>query len=527
MRLPRQLAASAALGLALAAAGQAVTLEVNNPVGAIRVEVVDSPRLHVQGVGTNRKATEADTEIIRSPDRITVNCKPADGEPIDLNVRLPLGFFLQATTKAGSILLHGMMRNSNLETETGPISITAPWRATRLQIDSDKEPAAVSLPPDIKFSRRTINATSKRTIWRLRDRLDERHVTYGAIRVNAASPAAITLANLEIPDDSPVKMPWQAPEVLDAILRGESRKKEARPDQPPPAAEAREDTVSSADFSLDVRMVNLILTAHDARGHPVADLTPGDFEVIENGAPQRVNQAGSDDARFNLAILLDLSGSTKPDRAAMMAAAQRFIGIAGSHDRVALYALAENFFHVIAPLTSGHKALLEAARSLPTVSGASPIYDMIALAYAEELHHRPGERNGLIVISDGIDNQISKQELPSSVRFKNLLKAAGEMNALIYPVFLRSGERFGRNWSLKSRERMQELADASGGRLFPAESISDLDPVFPLVAQELRSVYTVAYYPENQAFDGAWRSVQVKVRRPGVQVRARPGYYAR
>jgi VWFA-related protein len=249
--------------------------------------------------------------------------------------------------------------------------------------------------------------------------------------------------------------------------------------------------------------------------------------TFENGAPQRVNHAGSDDVPFNLAILLDLSGSTKPDRVAMMAAAQRFIGIAGDHDRVALYALAENFFHVIAPLTNDHKALMEATRSLPTVSGASPVYDMIALAYAEELHHRPGERNGLIVISDGIDNQISKQELPSSVRFKNLLKAAGEMNALIYPVFLRSGERFGRNWSEKSRKRMQDLADASGGRLFPAESISDLDAVFPQVAQELRSVYTVAYYPENQNFDGAWRSVQVKVKRPGVEVSARPGYYAR
>ena len=100
-------------------------------------------RLHVQGAGKNRKATEADTEIIRSPDRITVNCKPADGEPIDLNVQLPLGFFLEATTKDGAILLHGMMRNTNLETETGPISITVPLEATRLQIDSDNEPATV------------------------------------------------------------------------------------------------------------------------------------------------------------------------------------------------------------------------------------------------------------------------------------------------------------------------------------------------------------------------------------------------
>jgi Ca-activated chloride channel family protein len=51
--------------------------------------------------------------------------------------------------------------------------------------------------------------------------------------------------------------------------------------------------------------------------------------------------------------------------------------------------------------------------------------------------------------------------------------------------------------------------------------------VFPLVEAELRSVYSVAYYPENQNFEGGWRSVQVKVKSPGMKVRARPGYYAK
>ena len=108
-----------------------------------------------------------------------------------------------------------------------------------------------------------------------------------------------------------------------------------------------------------------------------------------------------------------------------------------------------------------------------------------------------------------------------------LVRAAAEMNALIYPVFLRSGERFGRGWSRKGRLHMGQLAEASGGKLFPALSIRDLEPVFPQVSRELRSVYGVAYYPENQNFDGVWRSLQVKVKRPGVTVRARTGYFAR
>ena len=54
-----------------------------------------------------------------------------------------------------------------------------------------------------------------------------------------------------------------------------------------------------------------------------------------------------------------------------------------------------------------------------------------------------------------------------------------------------------------------------------------LEPVYPLVAEELRSVYTVSYYPGNQAFDGMWRRIEVRVKRPGFKVRTREGYFAR
>ena len=53
-----------------------------------------------------------------------------------------------------------------------------------------------------------------------------------------------------------------------------------------------------------------------------------------------------------------------------------------------------------------------------------------------------------------------------------------------------------------------------------------LDP-FREVTRELRSVYTLAYYPHNQEFDGAWRPVEVRVNRPAVTVRTRKGYAAR
>ena len=147
---------------------------------------------------------------------------------------------------------------------------------------------------------------------------------------------------------------------------------------------------------------------------------------------------------------------------------------------------------------------------------------------AEELRQRPGERNAIIVISDGIDNRIYGTGSASGVSFKKLRNATSAMSVLVYPIFLDPFTAIPPpGWAKKAKSNMQELADATGGRLFVAQSIRDLDPVYPLVAEELRSVYTIAYYPENQKFDGSWREVQVKANRPESVVRTRSGYFGK
>ncbi len=515
--------------LALSSAPAAgIGLEIHNSAGAVIVRVDPEARVLVQGKGQTRRATDQDIRITRQGPRTIVRCEPPDGEKIDLEVQVPIGLPLDITTDAGAIEINGFVRFASLHTKTGAILLGAPWLATRIQLDAVTEPSKVTTPDGIKFSRNRLAVTEDRTIWRLRDRLPEDHVTYGEFRIEAEAPNEVRLTDLPIPEDSPVKMHWQAPEVLEQILEAPQAAPPPppKPEQPAPAAQTAGEEAGPV-FRSDVRMVNMVVAVTGEKGEPATNLAGKDFEIIEDGQPQQVTFAGSDSVPFNLVILLDLSGSTKPDRTAMVGAAKRFVSLAGPQDRIAVHALASDSFHVISNLTGDSKKLLETIERLPDVSGASPLYDAIVLSYAEDLRKRPGERNALVVISDGIDNQVSGQQTPSKVKFKQLIKAAEEMHALIYPLFLLSGERFGRNWSKKARKNMQELADASGGRLFAAESIQDLEPVFPLVEAELRSVYSVAYYPENQNFEGGWRGVRIKIKRPGMKVRARPGYYAK
>ena len=67
---------------------------------------------------------------------------------------------------------------------------------------------------------------------------------------------------------------------------------------------------------------------------------------------------------------------------------------------------------------------------------------------------------------------------------------------------------------------LEKLAALSGGRMFEAASVQDLKPVYAQVADELRSVYTIGYYPENKKYDGKYRGIKVKVKRPGLTVRS-------
>jgi VWFA-related protein len=71
-----------------------------------------------------------------------------------------------------------------------------------------------------------------------------------------------------------------------------------------------------------------------------------------------------------------------------------------------------------------------------------------------------------------------------------------------------------------------ELANKSGGRLLRADTLGSLPDAFAKIAAELRTQYTIGYYPTNKARDGQYRKIKVTSTRKGVVVRARPGYRA-
>jgi len=288
-------------------------------------------------------------------------------------------------------------------------------------------------------------------------------------------------------------------------------------------------------FSADVRLVQLTLSVTDREGRPVLGLKAEDFTVIEDGKPQHVSNVLSEEAPFNLVVLLDSSGTTAGDRPAISEAARRFVGVARPNDRVAVHTFAHTSFLVLSKLTAQHEAAKDSLNIIEALGGGTPLYDSIILSYADEISRLRGQRNAIVVVTDGLDNRIYNEGVPSVISFFELEKAAAEMDALIYPVILDPLRMFrgrqglhasAREWKRTVDYRAAALAKTTGARVFHASSIKDLDPVYEQVAAELRAVYTLSYSPSNQNFDGQWRKVRAKVRGARVTVRTRPGYYS-
>ena len=87
-----------------------------------------------------------------------------------------------------------------------------------------------------------------------------------------------------------------------------------------------------------------------------------------------------------------------------------------------------------------------------------------------------------------------------------------------------SFERVEDTLRIDSRTGLARLAADTGG--FLVEQTNDLASAFRRIDEDTRFHYLLTYSPKNALFDGKFRAIQVKVRRPGAQVFARKGYRA-
>jgi len=139
-------------------------------------------------------------------------------------------------------------------------------------------------------------------------------------------------------------------------------------------------------------------------------------------------------------------------------------------------------------------------------------YDAVYLACREKLSSETG-RKALVILTDAEDNG-------SKVRLEEALEAAQRTDTVIH-ILLVYDPMYGANAGAAKK-----LAEETGGRMIEVRSEKKLLEAFDEISEELRTQYTLGYYPTNGARDGRFRKIKIETTRKDTHVLARKGYYA-
>lgn len=272
-------------------------------------------------------------------------------------------------------------------------------------------------------------------------------------------------------------------------------------------------------LKVDVRLVNVFVTATDARGAPVATLQKENFRLKEDGKEQKIAVFDRESALpLSIVLAVDTSLSTRKDLPLELASARKFSHtILRPQDGLALYKFSEVVNEVV-PFTSDLKKI-DAGIDRIRNGSATALYDAIFVG-AQALARRQG-RKVMVVITDGGDTV-------SQVDYKAALRSAQEAEALVYSIIIVPIEASaGRDTG--GEHALIQISEDTGGKYYYASSLPQLDEAFHKISDELRTQYLLAYYPSQRYSDSEFRRVEVELVNPpaggSYRLRHRAGYY--
>jgi Ca-activated chloride channel family protein len=269
-------------------------------------------------------------------------------------------------------------------------------------------------------------------------------------------------------------------------------------------------------FRAGVDLATFGVTVTDKRGNIVTDLTKDDFEILEDGKRQAVDYfaPGDGDASpaMHVGLMVDASGSMLNDMKLAQGAAIKFLNMLPSADDITLVDF-DTQVRVTRYPQRDFARLVERIRQRKP-DGWTALYDALGM-YLEGADGQREGRTVMVMFTDGGDTR-SALSLPSTI---DLLKAS---NVTVYAIGLTEHTGSARQ---QLQMTLRQLAETTGGQAFFPFAMKDVESAYEKVLAEIKGQYHLGYLSTNTATDGAWRKVDIKVKRPDLRIRARKGYY--
>lgn len=305
-----------------------------------------------------------------------------------------------------------------------------------------------------------------------------------------------------------------------------------------PAAAQNAPPMSGSTLKVTTEVVNVYAVVRTKHGQLVPDLNKNDFEIEEDGIPQKITYFTREtDTPLTLAIMIDTSPSQGKVLYTEQREADAFLRQVLRPKDLACVIHFDLDVELLQDFTNEQSLLDKAINSTvingggagslpagvpPTFPsrniGGTHLYDAVWLASNQLMSHEV-DRKVLILLTDGQD-QGSKETL------KQAIEAAQKNNVMIYAVDIVDRAFYGYgNFGFNGGSVLHKLCEQTGGRVLTVKKIRKTADAFQEIARELRTQYLLGYTPHNPRKDSGFRKITVRVTHGHYKVQARDGYY--
>jgi Ca-activated chloride channel homolog len=295
----------------------------------------------------------------------------------------------------------------------------------------------------------------------------------------------------------------------------------------------------SADISVSVNLVKVPLSVFDAKGNLVSHLQDEDFRIWEDRAAQEIRSFGLDTNPVSVVLLMDTSGTEKPELNRIKEAAEGFVDALASGDRVSIITFNDQVYLNLDwtdDLKKVRKTLKKVRPGLLTA-----LYDAMYLAASEQLKGVDG-RKAIILLTDCLNHeslvgwkeaslsivqsQASLYVVSKTIMVREQAKREHRVVMLndIYKKLFGDGNYVDEYFS-KLEKEMTDLSEKTGGRCFFPSDYNQIKDIYSEVARELKSKYFLTYISNQNLTPNSYHGISIEYLKPSSKMNYRKGYY--
>jgi VWFA-related protein len=286
--------------------------------------------------------------------------------------------------------------------------------------------------------------------------------------------------------------------------------------------EAPKEAASEPSFRSSTNLVVIPASVTDGSNRFVLGLQREDFQLLDDGVEQTISHFSGEDAPLSIGLVFDESGSMDDKLRTSRDAAVRFLETLNAGDEAFLVEFNETVKLSVGFTT--HREEVQTALKNAQPGGLTAMLDAVSFSL-REMKKAKNPRKAIVIVSDGGDNSshYTSEQIEALVREADVQIYAMGVFEPTFNLGLTPAE-------ISGPKLLSEIAGQTGGRAFGASRPSDLPSVAARIATELRNQYVLGYYPKDQARDGKYHKVEVKLAQPKgispLKAHWRLGYYA-